>query len=71
MERKLTIELIHEPDDTGDDWFVQIVEFPGCMSQGNTIAEALLMIQDAAKGWLKAEADNLKEIADQMEWVQP
>lgn len=43
-------ELIPEDDGT---WFVRIAEFPGCMSAGDTPAEAMTMIDDAMTGWLR------------------
>ena len=46
-----TRELIPEPE---GGWFVRIKELPGCMSQGDTPAEALAMIEDAMAGWLES-----------------
>lgn len=43
-------ELIPEGDGT---WFIRIVEFPGCMSVGNDVEDAMRMIRDAAQGWLE------------------
>ena len=34
-------------------YFVKIAELPGCMSQGETLEEALAMIEDAKRGWLE------------------
>ena len=34
-------------------YFVKIDELPGCMSQGETVDEALAMIEDAKRGWLE------------------
>ncbi|MBN2389301.1 MAG: type II toxin-antitoxin system HicB family antitoxin [Anaerolineae bacterium] len=50
-----TIELIPDPD---GGWFVAVKELPGCMSQGDTEAEALEMIRDAMEGWLEVALDN-------------
>ena len=47
-----TRELIPEPE---GGWYVRIKELPGCMSQGDTPAEALSMIEDAMSGWIGAE----------------
>lgn len=49
-----TRELIPEPE---GGWFVRIKELPGCMSQGETPAEALEMIADALRGWLETALD--------------
>lgn len=40
------------PEDDGT-WFVRILEFPGCMSVGATVDEAMAMIDDAMTGWLR------------------
>ena len=52
-----TIELQKDPE---EGWFVRVKELPGCMSQGDTMAEALTMIRDAMAAWLEvALADGL------------
>ena len=50
-----TRELI--PDPSGG-WFIRIKELPGCMSQGETNAEALEMIEDAMRLWLKISLED-------------
>jgi len=37
----------------GDAWFAEIAELPGCMTQGDSAAEAVEMIQDAMAGWIE------------------
>lgn len=44
-----TIRLKENEDGS---YFVEIEELPGCMSEGDTKAEALKMIEDAKKAWL-------------------
>lgn len=44
------IELIPDPEDGG--YVVRIPDLPGCMSQGDTVEEAIEMIRDAQRGWL-------------------
>lgn len=34
-------------------YFVKIAELQGCMSQDETVEEALAMIEDAKRGWLE------------------
>jgi antitoxin HicB len=46
-----TVELTPDPEDGG--WVVSVKELPGCLSQGETIEEAMEMIQDAMTGWLE------------------
>ena len=41
------------PDSDGT-FFGQILEFPGCISSGDTAAEALANLENAAAGWLEA-----------------
>jgi len=48
MTKPYRIELV--PDDDG--WYVRIPDLPGCMSQGDTVEEAIEMIRDAQRGWL-------------------
>lgn len=44
-----TIELT--PDSYAGGWVVSVKELPGCLSQGNTIEEAMEMIHGAMEGW--------------------
>lgn len=41
------------PED-GGGWFAQIPVLQGCMSDGETQAEALAMIEEAKQGWLES-----------------
>lgn len=40
------------PDEDG--YAAEILEFPGCYSQGDTAQEALMNIEEAAKNWIEA-----------------
>ncbi|MBC8383773.1 MAG: type II toxin-antitoxin system HicB family antitoxin [Candidatus Cloacimonetes bacterium] len=53
-----TIEIT--PDD--GVFFVKIKELPGCISQGDTIQEALEMIDDAMNCWLEAALEDVDTI---------
>jgi antitoxin HicB len=55
MKRPYLRELTPEEDGT---WFAHIVEFPGCMTVGDTQAEALEMLEDAARGWLETHLED-------------
>jgi predicted RNase H-like HicB family nuclease len=35
-------------------YFIKVREFKGCMTQGETIGEALVNIADALNGWIKS-----------------
>lgn len=50
-----TIELVQ---DLGEGWFVRVRELSGCMSQGDTAEEALVMIQEAMSLWLEAALED-------------
>jgi len=56
-----TRELIPEPE---GGWFVRVKELPCCMSQGDTVDEAMLMIEEAMRGWLESELENGKTIPE-------
>ena len=63
-----TRELIPEPE---GGWFVRIKELPGCMSQGDTPEEALVMIADAMQGWLEsalAHNQSIPEPRDEVDY---
>ena len=39
---------------------VEVPDLPGCVSEGNTLADALLMATDAASGWVLDELEDGK-----------
>lgn len=45
--------IMHDSEYQG--YVVDVPALPGCMSQGNTLDEALENIKDAIKGWLYVE----------------
>jgi antitoxin HicB len=49
-----TIELRGDPE---DGWFVRVRELPGCMSEGDTAEEALMMIREAMHLWLEVAVE--------------
>lgn len=42
------------PTDEGGGWLAEIPDLPGCMSDGDTQAEALQMIEDAKRLWIES-----------------
>jgi predicted RNase H-like HicB family nuclease len=50
-----TRELLPNEDGT---WFARIIEFAGCMTVGDTQAEALGMLDDAMTDWLTAKLED-------------
>lgn len=49
-KREYTIVLIPEPEEGG--YSVVVRSLPGCVTQGETIEEAIAMAQDAIGGWI-------------------
>jgi antitoxin HicB len=54
-----TRELVREDDGS---WFARILEFPGCMTVGDTREEALQMLDDAMATWLAAKLQDREAI---------
>ena len=61
MSLPYTRELIKEPE---GGWFICIKELPGCMSQGDTVEEAMEMIEDAMRGWLDVSLEDGDDIPE-------
>lgn len=53
--------LIPEPE---GGYSAQVLEFPGCFSQGETPGEAIDNLESAAEGWLLAAIDQGQEIPE-------
>lgn len=49
-QRQYTIVLIPEPEEGG--YSVLVPALPGCVTQGETVEEAVAMAQDAIAGWI-------------------
>ena len=45
-------------DDDGSYYFATVREFDGCMSHGDTYAEAFQNIQEAMEGWIETKLAN-------------
>jgi predicted RNase H-like HicB family nuclease len=58
MSLPYTVEIIHD----NDSFFAKIKELEGCMTVGDTSAEALAMIDDAKHAWLTAAVEDAIEI---------
>ncbi|MBI2902124.1 MAG: type II toxin-antitoxin system HicB family antitoxin [Candidatus Methylomirabilis oxyfera] len=49
------------PDERGTV-FAEILEFPGCVSQGKTVEEAFENLEEVAKSWIEAALHHRQEI---------
>lgn len=56
-----TILLSREDEAT---WFARVLELPGCMTEGDSAAEAVEMIQDAMSGWLEVALEDRAAIPE-------
>lgn len=54
------IEALSEED--GGGFFITYPDLPGCMSDGETVEEALKMGEDAKKCWIEAALENGADI---------
>ena len=58
-----TRELVREDDGS---WFARILEFPGCMTVGDTQEEALVMLDDAMVTWIEAKLRDREPVPEPM-----
>ncbi len=61
MQLPYRVELI--PSVEGG-YVVRIPDLPGCLSQGETVEEAVAMIRDAQRGWLEVTLENGQPIPE-------
>jgi len=54
-------ELVRNADCT---WFGRIVEFPGCMTEGDTQADVIEMLDDAMSAWIAAKIEDNETIPE-------
>ena len=54
---KLIYPAIFTPFDDGNGYTVEIPDLPGCVTEGDSMVEAIEMAQDAASGWILGELE--------------
>ena len=59
---QLTYPAIFIPWEDGQGYTVEVPDLPGCVSEGDNLAEAILMATDAASGWVLTELEDGKPI---------
>jgi predicted RNase H-like HicB family nuclease len=59
---KLTYPAIFYPWDDSPGYTVEVPDLPGCVSEGASLAEAILMGIDAASGWVLTELEDGKPV---------
>jgi predicted RNase H-like HicB family nuclease len=55
------------PDPETKTFTARILEFPGCVAQGDSVEEAYERLQSAAKSWVEAALDLGQKIPDPLE----
>lgn len=62
---KLTYPACFYPcEDINGAYAVEIPDLPGCITQGSSLADAILMATDAASGWVLGELEEGKPAPD-------
>lgn len=61
LDRPYTREFV--PNDDGT-WFARVLEFPGCMTEGETQIEAVSNLEDAMIGWIEVKLEDGELIPD-------
>ncbi|MDO8671969.1 MAG: type II toxin-antitoxin system HicB family antitoxin [Dehalococcoidia bacterium] len=62
-ERRYTIVLMPEPEEGG--YSVIVPALPGCVTQGETIEEAIAMAKDAIAGWIAVAEEHGESVAEE------
>jgi predicted RNase H-like HicB family nuclease len=70
---KLTYPACFYKDEESDAYAVEIPDLPGCVTGGDTLADAILMGVDAASGWILTELEECRSIpsASAIDAIQP
>lgn len=55
---KLTYPARFYPRESRDGYTVEVPDLPGCVSEGDSLADAILMATDAACGWVLDELED-------------
>ena len=55
---KLVYPAVLRPCEENDGYTVVVPDLPGCVTEGCTLADAILMAEDAASGWVLDELED-------------
>jgi len=56
------IEMLSKED--GEGYFITYPDLPGCMSDGDTIKDAIIMGEDAKKAWIETRLEEGQDIPE-------
>ncbi len=59
---KLTYPAIFEPYEDGPGYVVTVPDLPGCVTEGDSMDDAIYMAKDAASGWVLDELEDGKPV---------
>lgn len=59
---KLSYPAVFQPWDDGTGFTVEVPDLPGCVTEGETMADAIFMAVDAASGWVLTELEDGKPV---------
>ena len=59
---KLVYPALFRKQEAGDGYTVVVPDLPGCVTEGNTLADAILAAEDAAAGWVLDELEDGNKI---------
>lgn len=59
---KLVYPAVFSPQENGTGYTVTVPDLPGCVTEGENLAEAILMAEDAASGWVLSELEDGKRV---------
>ncbi len=60
--RRYTLLLIPDPEEGG--YTVRVPALPGCITEGDTLEEAITMVREAIAGWIEAASAHGEPIPD-------
>ena len=55
---RVKIPVILTPDDEDGGFVIESPTMPGCVSQGETVEEALANVRDAIEGWVQVQREH-------------
>ncbi|SEA14830.1 Predicted nuclease of the RNAse H fold, HicB family [Eubacterium aggregans] len=58
MANKSAYPAVFYPWEDGQGYTVEFPDLPGCVTQGETMADAMAMAEDAASGWIMLELED-------------
>ena len=64
LDLSYPVQLSHQSEDDDEYWLAEILDLPGCMTDGSTPDEALESLEEAKRLWIETQIEDGYEVPE-------